>query len=346
MAVENEVDIDDLDLDVDPAEEIRRLSAMEDAEGEEPETEADAEVEAPEEEKPQVTAEDTPAEAVAAGRDVLRELQVEKERLQQRLMELEVRAKLSDERLEKLAQQRAVQPQQPEEQGPSAEEILLYVDQQRNAIEDQIEQARQEAPEAVPQLRQQLRQLNQYRDDFKDQQRDLAIQQRLAQERIDPNAVVAETQYRQQYDSTRRAIFQEYPALDRNSKEYNAELAKEIVDIYEPQLAKGKDPIETLTKATVLVMRANGVLSSSERAALEKQKTETEPKPKASPRKAEAVKRNVEAANAQPPNIAGAGKPNEAAVTYDFDKMSDAEFDKLQERGEKNILKALALHDD
>jgi methanogenic corrinoid protein MtbC1 len=282
---------------------------------------------------------------------VLAELRAEKERLQKQLTELEVRAKISDERFEKLEKGKQ-EPQKEEEQAPSAEEILQYVDGQITAVEEQLTKAETEDPSSAPQLRRQLRQLERYYIDIKNQ----AAQ--MLQQQVDPaelvNEAVTEAQYKSRFDATTSAIKQEYPMLDAASEAFNEQYKADIMEIYQPLLEKGKDPIEALTKATVLVMRANGVLSASEQAKLEQQKAEAEapktakPKAKTEERKKAAVKRNVKAAQAQPPNIANTGSPNDSGKQYDFDNMSDKEFDKLvpDEDAEKAFEKALMMYDD
>ena len=135
--------------------------------------------------------------------------------------------------------------------------------------------------------------------------------------------------------------------LNKDSKEFNEDLKNQIMEYYLPMLGAGKDPIEALSKSTVMVMLANGIPSASQAAALEQKKAaEAEkPKEKGTARKTDAVARNVAASNAQPPNIAAAGKPNDAKKVYDFDRMTDKEFETLME-DEKRVLEALAMYDD
>jgi hypothetical protein len=361
----------DEDFLIEPEDEIARLASMGDVseseqapepkdDGDEapakgPDAEGSEDPQPDDGERPEIDAESTPAEAVDDTKSVLDELRAEKDRLREQLIRMEERAKLTDEQLAKLSEDRATQnqPQEEEEQGPTADEILAYVDDQIISLEEKIDQAKQEAPDQVRELRAQKRQLERYQDDFRAQQQELVMQQAQEASRVDPNEIAEEVQYKQRYDSTRDAIMREYPLLDKNNKDiYNQEMVDAVMEFYSPLVEKGNDPIESLAKATVMVMRANNVPSISEYMEREKaasskkdgEKSE-EQKPKSAGRKQEAVERNVKAAQDQPPNISGTGKPNDATVQYDFDKMSNQEFEQLMEK-EDQILKALEMYNE
>jgi len=373
-------DLKDEDFIIEPEDEIARLASMADApssegapegaendSGETPAVEAHTEGEegskTPQEgeaERPEVGAESTPAEAVDDTKSVLDELRAEKDRLREQLIRMEERAKLTDEQLSKLSQEQAAQSQQQqqeEEQGPTAEEILAYVDDQIISLEEKIDQAKEEAPDQVRELRAQKRQLERYQDDFRTQQQEMAMQQAQEASRVDPNEIAEEVQYKQRYDNTREAILREYPLLDKSNKDiYNQDMVDAVMEFYGPMVDKGNDPIEALSKSTVMVMRANNIPSVSEymerqKAAKEdkqegkKAEEKDEKKSTSAERKQEAVERNVQAAQSQPPNISGTGKPNDATVQYDFDKMSTKEFEQLMEQ-EDQILKSLEMYNE
>ena len=386
-------DLNDIDLDLSPEEELRRLESEYDddsgesdtsgsteraetgndtgdddtgAEREEIRSEGQSEEEgssevdqAGEEEKPEITSEaedkgkpkveketvSTEQQQIAA---LLAELQEEKKRLHDQLTELEVRSKIEKERAEVSSKEEEVEP-------PTPEEILTYVDGQIKAVEDQLAQAEAEDPAQAPALRRQLRQLERYYNDF-------SVQTKLQSNAPpDPQELAAkiteETQYKSRFDATRDAIVNEYPVLDKGSEYFNEELRTAVMDVYQPMIQAGKDPTESLVKATMLVMRSAGVPSVSEyrqqyeaqqKAEQEKaaQPTKTE---KTTSRKEEAVQRNLKAAKSTPPNISEVGVANDKGNIldkYDFEKMSLNDFMKLTPEQEDQIEKALLMYDD
>jgi len=295
---------------------------------------------------------------VSTTNDVLAELRAERERLQKQLTELEVSSRVRDEKLKELEQavKTGGKQPEPEEAEPTAEEVLNYVDQQINQVEAQLAKAEEEDPSSAPQLRKQLRSLERYYNDFKTQAQLMEAKQAQGDPDELVEKAVTEAQYKARFDATTQAILTEYEVLNKDSENYSEEMKAAVMDIYQPLISAGKDPTESLLKATTLVMNANGVLSRTQAAKLaeqqaaEKASAETaKPKPEVTERKKEAVARNVEAAKATPPNVANVGNPNDASSIldkYNPSKMSLQDFMKLSEDQEAEIERALALYDE
>lgn len=358
---------DDIDLDLDPEEELKRVMELV-GEGEEPAEEADAES-SQEEEKTEETQEDTAEEpsqepatepAISEQETALQELREERIRLQQQLNEMSVSALADRRRLESieksiLTRQEPPAPKEPE--GPTPEQIVGLLDQRIAETDAALSKAELEDPSSAPALRQQLRQLERYYNNY-------VANQTLAQVQApDPEALVQrsvqETNTQNRFQSVKGQILQEFPIIDTNSEYFNEQLRDQIHEIYNPMLANGLDPTEALVKATMLVTRAAGVKPMSElikeqtqaeaaKAEAEaKTKAETEKKLASTTRKIEQVSKNVKAAEATPPNLANVGVSGEShGITdkYDFSKMSIKEFNRIPDSELEAIESALMMY--
>ena len=366
--------LDDIDLDMSPEDELEHIKKLEAAQAEQAEsaekTDTTTEETTDEATGTQGTTEEvSPAEAstqeegllkqgAPAEDNVLAELRAERERLQQQLNELSISSLADRRRLETIEQSllKQYQPQpEPEPDGPTPEQIAALLDQRIAQTDAALAKAEAEDPTAAPALRQQLRQLERYYNNF------LANQTLQQLRGPDPQEViqqaVKETNTVNQFNAVRSDILQEFPVLDTQSEYFNQALRDEIHEIYNPMLAKGMDPTEALIKATTLVTRAHNVLPMSvlirqhqeaEAAkAAEAEAAKTKAELDANQRKTEQVKKNIEAAQAMPPNIATMGTSNEAQGVlgkYNFEKMSLSEFSKIPESELELIESTLAMY--
>lgn len=86
-----------------------------------------------------------------------------------------------------------------------------------------------------------------------------------------------------------------YPELDDSSDSYNPDLLDEVMDVYDAFLAKGTRPPVALDKATTYVM---GAAAGTPEAPAQTKVTD----------KRQAVKRNLDAARRQPPDLTSVGR--------------------------------------
>jgi hypothetical protein len=352
----------DVDLNVGGAEELAKLAAMVD----EVETEVEAvtaeQQESLEPEFPVETqVEEQPAQAATLAVDPrLQQLVEERAALQDRLDEVSVHSALDRQRLERL--EAAIQrereqevPTKQEPEGPTPEQILSHLDTRINQLDAGLTRTEAEDPTKAAPLRAQLRQLERYYNDYTTQLRMEAARGPDPQELI--STAVRETEHRNQFQQVRSTVTNEYPMLDTNSDYFNAQLRDQVHRYYNPMIKEGQDPSQALIEAATLVMRANGVMSVSEynrylahQEAAQAQASAALPQPTAGERKTEAVQRNVDAAAATPPNMAGLGQPNTGSKSpvdkYDWNTMSIEEVMRISDDELERIEGALALYNE
>jgi hypothetical protein len=358
--------LDDIDLDMSPEDELELVKKLEAEQAEQAETteETTNETTSTKGTTEEVSAQTSTQEEGLLGQkppaedNTLAELRAERERLQQQLNELSISSLADRRRLESIEQSllKQYQPQpEPEPEGPSPEQIAALLDQRIAQTDAALARAEAEDPTAAPALRQQLRQLERHYNNF------LANQTLQQLRGPDPQEViqqaVKETNTVNQFNAVRGDILQEFPVLDTQSEYFNQALRDEIHEIYNPMLAKGMDPTEALIKATTLVTRAHNVLPMStlirqhqeaEAAKMtEAEAAKTKAEIDANQRKTEQVKKNIEASQATPPNIASLGASNESQGVlgkYNFEKMSLSEFSKIPESELELIESTLAMY--
>lgn len=318
--------------DMDPDTEIETLQAME----EEPEVEG-AEVE---------------EEVAAAEPEVdhskeLEDLRAERQKLQSQLQELSV-STLADRRrleaLEKTLAQAQKAEDSPREEGPSAEDVVNYLDEQIAKVDAALTKAETADPSKVPALRQQLRVLERYYNNYVSQ----AMLE--ASRGPDPESVVSqavqEATTHGNFQALKQNITREFPILDTKSPYFNEGLRDQVHDIYNPMIQAGGDPVESLAKATMLVMRANGIKSISE-LSQEQQEPGSKKEEATKARKASAVEKNIKAAKNTPPDISHVGKGSAElgpGKVPDFDKMGINDFMRMTDSQIEEMEKALMMY--
>lgn len=382
--------LDDINLDMDLEDELKHVMSLEeeisdiDDKIEKAEQEVEAakqEVEAAKQEDVQGSdqstgqpvekqAEEKPAELSDQER-LLMELREERARLQQQLNDLSVSALADRRRLESiektiLAPKEQPKQEEPVDEGPTPEQIIAVLDQKIAETDAALSKAEVEDPASAPALRQQLRQLERYYNNY-------VTNVMLSQIRVpDPNDLVQqaikESATQNQFQAVRQNILREFPILDAQSEYFNEQLRDQVHEIYNPMINAGNDPVESLIKATMLVVRANGIKSISElqreyeaaqaaeqnaakaaKNASGSEKVEAEKKLAAAQRKVEQVEKNLKAAEATPPNIANVGSGSEShgiLDKYDFSKMSIKEFSRLSDAELEQIESALMMYND
>jgi hypothetical protein len=114
-----------------------------------------------------------------------------------------------------------------------------------------------------------------------------------------------------------------FPQLDENSASFNAELTQEVMDLRDAFMVQGFAGADALEKAAKYVVKAPEVASqptlvpnTQTKVAQEKKKTAT-------------VARNLQAADSQPPAMAGEGAGAKTDKKVDLNVLSTEEFDAL-----------------
>lgn len=123
-----------------------------------------------------------------------------------------------------------------------------------------------------------------------------------------------------QYDNFLTRAEQAIPAINPDSDSFDEGLVTEIVELADAFERQGKSPVVALERALDYIKPEGWGAPAPA------------PTPAPAPRKTD-VKRNVDAAKAQPPRMETGGNSDAAGVSNKLDimKLSDAEFEKLTE---------------
>lgn len=345
--------LDDIDLDIDPDDELAKLQDLHSEEGVEGTEGTEEGSEASADDGKEETTEQAPAGPTDA--QLLESLWQERAHLQSQLQELAMSSLADKRRLESI-EQHLSQPRQPEAPpepvGPSPQQVAELLDRKIAVVDEALTRAEVEDPASVPELRKQLRQLERYYTNF-------VANQTVAQVKgPDPEVViqnaVQETNKVNRFNSVKQSIINEFPVLNTQSEFFSPQLRDQIHKIYNPMLAQGMEPTEALIEATSLVIRAHGILPLSEiirqkEAELAAQQKSKGKEEVAARRKLEQVEKNIKAAQSTPPNMAGTGRSSDSAGVlekYDFEKMSLKEFEKLSDSEMEMIENTLMMYNN
>ena len=119
-----------------------------------------------------------------------------------------------------------------------------------------------------------------------------------------------------------------YPILDENSQEFNADIQKEVIELRDAFVVQGYEAADALKKAATYTLAAQApeALSTPEpEAEVEDKKVTaiTEKKKRAT------VKKKLDAAESQPPELQGEGNAERGEATLDVNNLSEDEFNAL-----------------
>jgi hypothetical protein len=127
----------------------------------------------------------------------------------------------------------------------------------------------------------------------------------------------------------------EFPEFRTGAPEHNQAMVDQVAELQAGFQALGHTPAAALRKAADIVIKAEGLVPSVERAAAAKAKGKEKPVTvdKGAERKADAVKAAVAAAGAQPPALANLGTDSDkiGASKIDVTALTQEEFAKLPE---------------
>jgi hypothetical protein len=147
------------------------------------------------------------------------------------------------------------------------------------------------------------------------------VQQKMGQ-------TVQQSQQAVELQTIAKEIEASYPILDENSQEFNADLQKEVIDLRDAFMVQGYEAADALKKAT------NYTLAAQAPEALNIQDPETKVEDKkvtaiAEKKKRATVKKKLDAAESQPPELQGEGNAERGEATLDVNNLSEDEFNAL-----------------
>ena len=134
-------------------------------------------------------------------------------------------------------------------------------------------------------------------------------------QQVDPRALTQQTIETLRLEQTINTLEVQFPMFDESSDQFDPDLSEEVMSLYDALLPKVRSPSQAMLRAVEYVTKTNGLVEP--------------PAPKA---RATNVKRNVEAAKAQPPSLQSVGvDASKAGVTskFDLDRMTQDDFEGL-----------------
>lgn len=291
-----------------------------------------------------------PAEPSAV--EQLNTLRQERDELKNRLSALSAGTKAQQTKLVELeaAVRTLSTPKAPEQPpAPDPRDVMEAFDNKIAEVEEALAAAEATDPAKAPALRRELRGLERRYNGYVTEQRMAMFQPPDATAIADMSAKQA--RQTMEYEAARMKVLADYPMLDGDGDVPNTEMIEAVYDLYHPMIRGGVEPSKALTKAVRLVAKdfdikpasaAQAKLAdvSAPRAIEEKSKTVQ--------RKQEAVARNLEAKDATPPDIGGAGKSNDAGGVlnkYNFADMSIDEFMRIPDGDQERIEEALRRYE-
>jgi hypothetical protein len=134
------------------------------------------------------------------------------------------------------------------------------------------------------------------------------------------------TQEQQNLANEAVRIAEQYPALDQNSETFNQEATEEVIELRDAFIEKGYDAVISLNKAVNYVVKTHNIKPGVD----EIQKSHNKQVDEVSKKRAE-VQKKLEAAEAQPPEMAGESSASRGEKTINPATLTDEEFAALPE---------------
>lgn len=124
-----------------------------------------------------------------------------------------------------------------------------------------------------------------------------------------------------------------FPVFDRSSPDFNEKYTQEVIDLRDAFIVKGENPVAALSKAAKFVLREYDLvdMGSSTTPSLASTSAPASKAPavdEVAKKRAE-VARNLKAANAQPPQMAGESSAARGEKAFDVMQLSEEEFNAL-----------------
>tara|TARA_R110001592_G_scaffold114618_1_gene314587 strand:- start:499 stop:1455 length:957 start_codon:yes stop_codon:yes gene_type:complete len=149
------------------------------------------------------------------------------------------------------------------------------------------------------------------------------VQQNIASKVDD---TVHMTQEQQNLATAASDLAKQYPALDQDSDTFNQEATEEVIELRDAFIQKGYDAVASLNKAVNYVVKTHDIAPAID----DVQKAHNKQVDEVSKKRAE-VQRKLEAAEAQPPEMAGESGAAHGEKSISIDTLSDTEFAALPE---------------
>lgn len=157
-----------------------------------------------------------------------------------------------------------------------------------------------------------------------------------ASEQVDPNKIAADVRDQMQFESTLERLYNEYPALNENSEQFDEAVSQEAVELQAFYFQQGYTRADSTERAVAAISRIHGL-----------QTAETQAAPPATNKKAEMAKRaqteskrgKVEKARSAPPATGGSsGRSENSADHMDVEALSVEDWSALPDSVRARLL--------
>ena len=149
------------------------------------------------------------------------------------------------------------------------------------------------------------------------------VQQNIAS-KVDDTVYM--TQEQQNLANAAADLAKQYPELDQNSDVFNQEATEEVIELRDAFIEKGYDAVASLNKAVNYVVKTHDI----KRGVDDIQKAHNKQVDEVAKKRAE-VQRKLEAAEAQPPEMAGESGASHGEKSINIETLTDDEFAALPE---------------
>ena len=116
-------------------------------------------------------------------------------------------------------------------------------------------------------------------------------------------------------------LAKQYPALDQNSDIFNEQATEEVIELRDAFIEKGYDAVASLNKAVNYVVKTHEIKPAVD----DIQKTHDKAVDEVAKKRAE-VQKKLEAAEAQPPEMAGESGASHGEKAINYETLTDDEF--------------------
>lgn len=277
----------------------------------------------------------------------LSEISAERDALRQRLESLSAGSRGQQSRIDELEKSiKGLAEANKKPAGPTAEEVIGALNDAIAETEAALEEAEAMEPAKAAPLRRKLRGLER-------QYTQVVTEHRLSLMKApDPDELVTQTAEQARahlaYEAAKAKILADYPQLDGDGEAPDIKFIEQVYDVYQPMIRGGADPAKSLEKSVKMVAKMLDIEPVAAKTPAEPKEPAADKPDTKQTRKQSAIDRNIEAANAQPPDISKAGQSAEnkpLLEKYKFGQMSIEDFMRIPDEEQAKIEEAMLRYE-
>jgi hypothetical protein len=145
-------------------------------------------------------------------------------------------------------------------------------------------------------------------------------------QQVDPNKIAADVRDQMTFDQTLEKVYQDYPALDENSDQFDESVSQEAVDLQAFYFQQGYTRAEATERAVTAVSKLHGLPSANQPAQAPAQSKKADMAKQA---QQQAKRDKVSKAKKAPPETGGAGRGENSADSVDVESLTVEDWSAL-----------------